>query len=89
LIAQLCTPPLKGFHVGVAAISQFLVNLQVLSVYAGFLAAILKNVVISMSLFSADCTIVFSTHENIGFAVGIASISQLLAKLQVIAVYSI
>ena len=76
-----------GFAVGIASISHLLAKLKVRPVYAGFLAAILKIVMMSMSLISADCTIVFPTLENIGFAVGIASISQLLAKLQVLPVY--
>jgi len=63
--------------------SRLLAGLQVLSVYVGFLIAILRGVMMPMSLISADCIIVFPTLENIGFAVGIASISQLLAKLQV------
>ena len=43
-----------GFAVEIASISQFLAKLQVLPVYAGFLAAILKIVMMSMSLISAD-----------------------------------
>jgi hypothetical protein len=67
-----------GIAVGIVTISQFLPKLQVLLVYAGFLAAILKIVIISMSRIRADCTIVFGTLdlENVGFAVGIVSISQ-------------
>ena len=63
--------------------------MQILPVYTSFLAAILNFVMISMTLsrISVDCTIVFPSLENIGFAVGIASISQLYAKLQVLPVY--
>ena len=42
-----------------------------------------------MSGISGDCTVVFPTLETIGFGFGIASISQLLAKLQALPVYSI
>ena len=73
-----------GVAVGIVSISQFLAKLQVLPVYAGFLAAILNFVMISMTLsrIIVDCTIVLSSLENIGFAVGIASISQLLANFK-------
>jgi hypothetical protein len=40
-----------------------------------------------MSGVCGNCTIVYQTLEDIGFAVGIASISQFLAKLQVLPVY--
>ena len=51
------------------------------------MAAILNFLLISMSNISDDCTIVFPTFETIDLAVGIASISQLLVKLQVLPVY--
>ena len=77
-----------GFAVGIASISQFWAKLQVLLVYAGFLAAILKILIMSMSRISADCTIVFSTVEIIDLAIRIVSISQFLANLQAYPVYS-
>ena len=77
LIRADCTTVFRTFEimdlaVRIVSISQFLAELQVLPVYAGFLAAILKIV---MMLTRADCTIVFPTLENIGFATVIASIS--------------
>ena len=77
-----------GFAVGIVSISLFLAKIQVLPVYAGFMAAILKIVMTSMPHISGDCTVVFLTLENIGFAVGIVSISQFMAKLPVFPVYS-
>ena len=44
---------------------------QLLPVYAGFLAAILNIVMISMMIFGAYCTIVFPNIENAGFPVAI------------------
>jgi hypothetical protein len=88
LITADCTivfPTLEniGFAVGIASISQLLAKLQVLPVYACFLAAILKIVMMSMSRISVYCPFVFSALENMGFAVGIVLISQLFAKLPV------
>ena len=64
-----------GSAVVIVSISLFLAKIQVLPVYAGFIAAILKIVMTSMSHISGDCTVLFPTLENIGFAVGIVSIS--------------
>ena len=51
------------------------------------MAAILTILLISMSGTSGDGTIVFTTFETIDLAVRIVSISQFLAKLQVLPVY--
>ena len=53
------------------------------------MAAILNLLLILMSAIRGDCTIVLPTLQNAGFGVGIASISQLMAKLQALSVYSI
>ena len=50
---------------------------------AGFMAAILNLLLISMSGISGDCNIVFPTFKTIDLAVRILSISQFFAKLQV------
>ena len=77
-----------GFAVGIASISQLLAKLQVLPVYACFLAAILKIVMMAMSLIRSDCTTVFTIFETMDLAVRIVSISQLLAKFKVLPVYA-
>ena len=74
--------------VGIVSISKFLAKLYVLPVYYGFMAAILNFLLISMSGTSGDCTIVFPTFVTIDLAVGIVSISQFVARLQVLPVYS-
>ena len=86
---QHCVPlKILVFTVGIVSISLFLAKIQVLPVYAGFMAAILKIVMMSMSHISDDCIIVFPILENMGFAVGIVSISQFMTKLPVFPVYS-
>ena len=72
----------------IATTSPRLANLQLLPVYAGFLAAILNFDTISMSRISSDCTIVFPTLENMDVVVGIVSISQCFAMLQVLPIYA-
>ena len=77
-----------GFAVGIVSISLFLAKIQVLPVYAGFMAAILKIVMTAMSHICDDCIIVFPTLENIGLAVGMVSISLFLANIQILPVYA-
>ena len=72
----------------IATTSPMLANLQLLPVYAGFLAAILNFDLICMSRISSDCTIVFPTLENMDVVVGILSISQCFAMLQVLPIYA-
>jgi len=58
-----------GFSIGIASISRLLAELRVLSVCVGFLIAVLKGVMMPVSLIGADCIIVFPTLGGIGFAV--------------------
>ena len=63
-------------------------KLKVLPVSAGFLATILNFLIILMSRIGVDCIIVFHTLENLDFVVGIVSIYQCFAKLQVFRFFS-